>query len=365
VNFYKYSFNVFVISAFFFISTCICAQNYKLVAVTGIVYGNGTNDALFKVTSSIPSLKFIRAQKIKGPQNGIFTQYNDNIRYTAISTASGIPANLSRIRFTFLQADKITPITPNNFRFIINDIDGPDNEALATNCDANLNFLGTASPTNLTVINLPPTIIAVGSVEESDGPTSRVMFEFKNVAVIEIDNYANDGYLKDFDMNDDYPITEPIFVKCKSYTSSIFTERSSKSLIDSTEFKKDNNLLLLKTNPIYFDTDKYNIREDAAIELEKIISLLIKYPKLKIEIGAHTDSRADDAYNLKLSNNRAKSTINWMLNKGIDSARISGKGYGETRLINNCKNGVKCTYKEHQLNRRIEFVVKNPEAIKH
>ncbi|MDV7187382.1 OmpA family protein [Lutibacter sp. TH_r2] len=118
---------------------------------------------------------------------------------------------------------------------------------------------------------------------------------------------------------------------------------------------------MVKTNPIYFDLDKSNIRPDAAIELSKVVDVLKKYPTIKIEVKAHTDSRAPDSYNYKLSNSRAKSTIDYIISQGIDSERIFGKGYGETQLINKCSNGVKCTETEHQLNRRTEFIVIDKE----
>jgi len=76
-----------------------------------------------------------------------------------------------------------------------------------------------------------------------------------------------------------------------------------------------------------------------------------KYPTMKISLGSHTDSRAPDAYNFKLSNRRAQSSLNWIIDKGIDPSRITGKGYGETQLVNKCSNGVHCTDLEHQLNR--------------
>lgn len=354
-----------IIVVLFFFGNKLAAQDYDLVTITGVISGNETNNALFKAYSkTIPSLAYIKAQRIDGPQNGVFTQKDDNIRYTAISKDEGIPANLSRIRFTFLQADKITPIEPANFRFGINDIDGPNNEALATNCDENLRFLGTANPTNLIVVNMPPNIIAVGAVEESEGPTSRVMFEFDNVSVIELDNYANDGYLKDFDMNDDYPITKPVLVRCKGYSSSIYTELDTiNSTKEPSEFKRERNLLMVDTPPIYFDKDKFEIREDAEEALNKVLHLLNKYPELIIEIGSHTDSRASDAYNLELSDNRAKASIGWFISKGIDPSRIFGKGYGETQLVNKCSNGVECKDAEHKLNRRTEFVIVNPEVL--
>jgi outer membrane protein OmpA-like peptidoglycan-associated protein len=114
---------------------------------------------------------------------------------------------------------------------------------------------------------------------------------------------------------------------------------------------------LINTNTIYFDLDKADIRYDAAIELNKVVSYLTNNPHVKIEVKSHTDSRAPDSYNLKLSNNRAQSVINYIISKGIDASRVDGKGYGETQLLNHCANGVKCSEAEHQLNRRTEFVI--------
>ena len=134
--------------------------------------------------------------------------------------------------------------------------------------------------------------------------------------------------------------------------------------LSPNEFINVRGQLMVNIKPIYFDLDKSEIRVDAAIELEKVVRIMQKYPKLKIDLGSHTDSRAPDYYNLKLSKRRAKATINWIIGKGIDLSRITGKGYGETKLVNKCSNGVKCTDIEHQLNRRTEFVILNPEMIK-
>ena len=362
----KFSLHFFCfISAFLFLNTIGYSQNFDFVRVISVYSGNETNNTLFKVKSpTIPGLTYIRAQIIGGPQDGFFTQKDDDIRYTSLSKVSGIPGNLSKIRFTFLKSDKKTHIPPGNFRFIINDIDGPDNEALATNCTESLKFLGTANPTNLTVINLPSTIIAVGALEESDGATSRVMFEFNNIAVIELENYANQGYLKDFDMDNDYPIAKPLFVKCKNTSQSIFTEINVSTKIELNEFKNTSNLLMINTKPIYFDLDKYFLRKDAVVELEKVLLILRKYDKLKLEIRSHTDARANDHYNKKLSEKRAKSVVKWLVNQRINKERLVAKGFGETQLINKCSNGVECTEKEHQINRRVEFVILNPETIK-
>lgn len=114
----------------------------------------------------------------------------------------------------------------------------------------------------------------------------------------------------------------------------------------------------LSLQPIYFDFDKHNIRPDAEVELAKILNAMEEYPQLNIHIESHTDSRGNDDYNMQLSERRAKSTLEWLVSKGIDRNRLSAKGYGESQLINNCSNGVNCSQEEHQLNRRSMFIIK-------
>jgi outer membrane protein OmpA-like peptidoglycan-associated protein len=112
-------------------------------------------------------------------------------------------------------------------------------------------------------------------------------------------------------------------------------------------------------NTIYFDFDKYNIRPDAAKELDKVVQVMNEYPELLIEAGSHTDSRGRDKYNQKLSEKRAKATVDYIVSKGIDASRLTFTGYGETRLVNDCADGKKCSEEEHQLNRRTEFTINN------
>ena len=108
---------------------------------------------------------------------------------------------------------------------------------------------------------------------------------------------------------------------------------------------------------IYYDFDKWNIRPDAAVELDKLVGVLKENPTIWIILGSHTDSRGNDAYNQRLSQNRAESAVEYIINRGRDKNRITAKGYGETRLLNRCSNGVKCSIAEHQLNRRTEFTI--------
>lgn len=111
---------------------------------------------------------------------------------------------------------------------------------------------------------------------------------------------------------------------------------------------------MVELNPIYFDFDKSNITAKAAFELDKLVQIMTKYPDMVISASSHTDSRGSDSYNQKLSERRAKTTVQYVISKGIDESRISGEGKGETELKVNCSN---CTDEEHQLNRRSEFKI--------
>ncbi|MGY5847742.1 OmpA family protein [Salegentibacter sp. HM20] len=114
---------------------------------------------------------------------------------------------------------------------------------------------------------------------------------------------------------------------------------------------------VLNLKPIHFDLDKSEIRKDAVSELTRIAEFMQKYPELLLDIRSHTDSRANDDYNLELSEARVKETRAFLEARGVESHRISGRGYGETELINNCRNGVNCAENEHQKNRRSEFIL--------
>ena len=138
-----------------------------------------------------------------------------------------------------------------------------------------------------------------------------------------------------------------------------------KEFITNVEFEK--NLILdriivnksIVLDNIYYDLDKADIREDAAIELDKLVVILEDNPNISIELSSHTDDRSSVEYNQDLSQRRAESAVSYILSKGIDRSRISAKGYGESQLlILNAK-----TEDEHQINRRTEFKVTSYEFI--
>jgi outer membrane protein OmpA-like peptidoglycan-associated protein len=154
------------------------------------------------------------------------------------------------------------------------------------------------------------------------------------------------------------------------YISKQIGEVSTKNVKASTifnvmfEVEKGEEAYIVRLNNIYYDFDKYNIRKDAEPDLMKVLDFMKSTINVRIEMRSHTDARGSAAYNLKLSQQRALSAENYLLDKGADKKRLSAKGFGETVLLNKCKDGVKCTKQEHQLNRRTEFKVVRIDSLK-
>jgi outer membrane protein OmpA-like peptidoglycan-associated protein/tetratricopeptide (TPR) repeat protein len=113
----------------------------------------------------------------------------------------------------------------------------------------------------------------------------------------------------------------------------------------------------IKIDNIYYDVNKSEIRPDAARELDKTLAIFAKYPNMRIELGSHTDCRAPDDYNWKLSQRRATSAVNYLISRGVSPSRLKAAGYGETQPVNRCVDGVNCSDAEHQANRRTEFKI--------
>lgn len=130
------------------------------------------------------------------------------------------------------------------------------------------------------------------------------------------------------------------------------------------------NELIIKINPIYFNYNKWDIRPDAMLELDHIVKIMTKYPKIIVVSASYTDARGKSSYNELLSQRRAKSAVNYIFSRGISSDRIYGKGYGESNLTNQCidndshSNSIKCSEAQHQENRRTSFIVLNVDGTK-
>ncbi|MFC5980587.1 OmpA family protein [Flavobacterium salmonis] len=154
---------------------------------------------------------------------------------------------------------------------------------------------------------------------------------------------------KDYETNESVITIQPSIDKSEL---DVKLEKQVKEIGIGTDLAKTLNIPI-----IYFDLDQSFIRKDAAFELEKIAAVMKQYPNMKIDVRSHTDSRQTKKYNMLLSDRRAKATIEWFVKRGINAKRLTGRGYGESKLINRCSDDVDCTEEEHQLNRRSEFVI--------
>jgi outer membrane protein OmpA-like peptidoglycan-associated protein len=136
----------------------------------------------------------------------------------------------------------------------------------------------------------------------------------------------------------------------KTFLEELIAEKEDPKVIT------DNGVLMFELPLILFDYNKYDVREDSKIHLDKLVAKLKHYPQIKIEIGAHTDIRGTEKYNIKLSQERANATKQYIVDQGISSNRIVGIGFGEGKPKVNCLDH-ECTEIEHQINRRCEFVI--------
>jgi outer membrane protein OmpA-like peptidoglycan-associated protein/tetratricopeptide (TPR) repeat protein len=133
------------------------------------------------------------------------------------------------------------------------------------------------------------------------------------------------------------------------------------SLYETLEMTYLEENMVIKIENLYYDVNKWNIRPDAAVELDKLVVIMNKFPNMEIELSSHTDCRAPMKYNDDLSSKRAKSCVEYLVAHGIAKSRMIAVGYGERKLVNTCacEGNVKsnCTDEQHQQNRRTEFKI--------
>jgi len=168
------------------------------------------------------------------------------------------------------------------------------------------------------------------------------------------------NYYLPLDANTDYRVSSSR-ERCaeNSFIKTTVGLKKSTTLIADIGFFCEGDVI--KIDNIYYDLAKWNIRPDAARELDKLVTIMKKYPKMTIELGSHTDCRATEKYNMDLSQKRAKSAVDYIAKNGVEATRMTAKGYGESMLVNKCEcegtRAVPCTEAEHQQNRRTEFKV--------
>ncbi|GAA4281907.1 OmpA family protein [Gaetbulibacter aestuarii] len=199
-------------------------------------------------------------------------------------------------------------------------------------------------------------------------PFARItLFNDKGEQVAYMETDEKGYYQINIDRNQDYKIVANQDKYIDDYRT--FTSKNIQTELTSIRANlllnpKPNVVKLAELNTIYFDFDKFNIRPDAAKELDKIVDLMTnKYPDMVIRIESYTDPRGTESYNDKLSVDRANSTYEYLISNGIDPARItSHKGFGERKLITmDCGDDKNCKEEQYQLNRRTKFIVEKME----
>ena len=188
------------------------------------------------------------------------------------------------------------------------------------------------------------------------------LFDANNNQIAYLETDENGHYEINIDRDTDYKIigSQTKYVDdSKTFTSKNLPKTTTSITADLSLNPVQDIIILAELNTIYFDFEKYNIRDDASLELDKIVNMMQNdYPEMVIKIEAHTDSRGSTEFNDWLSQARAISTYDYLISKGIDASRITKyEGFGERRLLNGCDGSITCEEKDHQLNRRTEFIV--------
>jgi len=215
---------------------------------------------------------------------------------------------------------------------------------------------------NFSIPKLEDVTIQIKSSKGTDvlGKTTLKLFNANNTLLGSIEATNNQILLLDIDPLKNYNI-EANNKQYEPFVSSLsFKGINSKTIYLTEKAPEPVSVDLndvLKLNTIYFDFDKAKISKDSEIELEKVLALLNLYPEIKLAIIGHTDSRGASKYNDKLSSERAASTKQWLLNKGISKERLASAGFGEKKTVNNCAATKKCTKTDHDQNRRTEFLI--------
>ena len=146
------------------------------------------------------------------------------------------------------------------------------------------------------------------------------------------------------------------YASTKSYVVNAAGKRVMK--LDLEKFREGEDLgQLFEVKPIYYELNSYKLTDQSKRELDRVAIVLQDNPSLQVELGSHTDSRGSDEINQNLSKARAKSVYDYLASKNINRARMKYKGYGETRLLNRCKDGIECSDEEHAVNRRTEYII--------
>ncbi|MGB3606799.1 OmpA family protein [Psychroserpens sp.] len=272
-----------------------------------------------------------------------------------------------------LKKDKITFGTPLNLGQTINT--GKDDFSYVVNSDDNTGFLSSNRNDNdnlyyFTREKNERTFLVEGSVKDKNSkeilPNTLITLLDKDGNAIDSVVVGQDGTYKfytkpfqEYKIEGFKPLYIPSVVDFNTDDSGkieldIELELESYDDAEDIVIEKDGYVFIQLEN-IYFELDKWAIKPQAASTLDILVELMKKYPRMEVQLSAHTDTRSSYEYNMTLSDNRAKSAKEYIITKGIERSRLSSVGYGETQLLVNC--GDDCTEDEHSINRRCEFII--------
>lgn len=231
------------------------------------------------------------------------------------------------------------------------------------------NEFNSSEPLQKTVYYNDPNFIVEGKVFycNSPNPLSSVTLNLKNNADNFMKSTISDASGK-FIFHLSSRATYELYAKKESFLSQVVD-------VDANNYDRTKSVFVrlevcaeevkcgeaIRLNNILYDSNKSFIREDAKVDLDKVIQFMRDNKDAKIELSSHTDSKGRASYNLNLSDRRAQAAANYIVSGGIAASRVIGKGYGETKLLNQCADGVRCNDSEHQINRRTEFKVVCPK----
>lgn len=186
-----------------------------------------------------------------------------------------------------------------------------------------------------------------------------VLYNKNNGSETKIVSDADGKFSFNLDKETDYLIKGNPMQYFTTQSGEISTKEAKQSTIFDIKFEleRSKDVFTVKLNNIFYDFNKWNIRADAIPDLNKVNSFMAEMPNVGLQLIAHTDSRGTADYNMKLSENRANSAKEFLINAGTAQDRLTAIGKGETELLNQCADGVKCTEAQHQLNRRTEFKI--------
>ncbi len=192
------------------------------------------------------------------------------------------------------------------------------------------------------------------------------LFDSNNKQIAQLETDENGYYEINIDRDTDFILTieKEDFIKDTRPVTSKGIENKVKRITQDFNLNHVIKVTpITELYPIYFDFNRFDIRSDGTVELDRIVNLMLnEYPNMVIKIESHTDSRGSARYNDKLSFERAKATYNYLIDKGVDPVRIvEYKGYGKQKLANDCDDTKNCTEEQHQENRRTQFIVVTAE----